>query len=143
MSHNSMTDPYKIVRSKPWWLGLVTGVVLRGPSFESGAVITLGSTIYSRDEIGPGVLAHELTHVRQQSPGTWKAIRHIVRYSLSRKFRLAMEAEAYREQFRRMQDFVKDRNDLARIQSILAEELSGPLYKHLVSKEEALRILRQ
>ncbi len=138
-----MKESYEIVRRKPWWLGFVTAVVSRADVFGNGGVVTVGSRIYSRDEIGPGVLAHELTHVRQQTPGRWRTIAYIVRYSLSRKYRLKAEVEAYRAQFRTMQDFVKDRNEQAKILAVLAGGLSGPLYKNLVSKEEAMELLRQ
>lgn len=59
--------------------------------------ISLGPIVLLRPGMSAGLLAHELTHVRQ----FWRRpFTHAPRYLLSRAYRQACEVEAYRAQLR-------------------------------------------
>ena len=71
-------------RVRPWWLAWVG----------RGRWVTVYHHIYHpkdvRPELWPDVVAHELVHLAQQKG---RLVRWLVRYALSRAFRLRQEAE--------------------------------------------------
>lgn len=101
------------------------------------AVFTYGSTVYvpSGHPMPDALIEHERVHREQQGrvPWLWWA-----RYLLDRRFRLRQETAAYRAQLRW---FRSRRIPSAVALSHMASFLSGPLYGHLTSYDEAWRAI--
>lgn len=88
----------------------------------------------------PDLLAHEGCHVKQQET-VGGAKRWWKRYLTDDHFLLEVEIEAYKEQYRFMAKYIKDRNERFRYATRLATALASPQYGSLISQSEALRCI--
>lgn len=105
-----------------------------------GVVFTYGPIIFnpSGQEITPDLMHHEQTHTIQQGsdPALWWE-----NYLKDGEFRLAQELEAYQVQYnfaRQNWHRTHRKNLLFRI----AKDLSGPMYGKMISKQEALKLIK-
>lgn len=100
-----------------------------------------GDTIYSKHMLPDHLIAHEWTHLKQQCHSVVVAWGWLLLYLLSKKFRYAMELEAYRNQwhyFRQHYSF-RERDPFIRK---IASDLSSPLYGNIVSFSGAIRAIK-
>lgn len=104
-------------------------------NFEKGTTFTIGSTIHCVVRPPKDLLAHELTHVRQQTAMGWK--KWWRRYFKDVEFRYSQEIEAYRNQYNWIKNNVKDRNSQSKYLVFYARSLSGKLYGNLKTFDEA------
>lgn len=100
-----------------------------------------GSVIYCRYDLPPDLLAHELTHVKQQKSSFWCGIVWWVKYIASPKFRLSQEVEAYQNQFKYAVENY-DRNQTDYLLRRISSDLSGPLYNNLIDFQTAREAIR-
>ncbi len=110
-----------------------------GVDWDKGVIFTYGNTIYSKFQIDPIKVSHEMIHVRQQSEigkEIWWE-----KYLSDPKFRLDQEIEAYLEE-NKMIDKIKDRNLRFRIKQANARDLSRG-YGDIISFYEAFKILNK
>lgn len=88
------------------------------------------------------IVVHEEVHFAQQNKhpkgvdGWWND------YIENKHFRFEQELEAFRAQYKALVAVVKDRNYLDRYVTMLADELSGPLYGNLIGKRGAAKIIK-
>lgn len=87
----------------------------------------------------PDLEAHEGTHLVQQSKiGTenwWN------KFFDDPKFRLEQELEAYRNQYEYLKQNIKDRNKLYQLRTFIAKQLAGEMYGHILTTDEALKLI--
>jgi len=101
-------------------------------------IFTYGDTIYtSTGDISYGLIAHEITHVFQQTEigkeEWWK------KYLKDKEFRFKEELQAYKNQHE-----CYKRNGVAEAEiDRIAEDLSGKNYGNVVSFEEAKKLITQ
>jgi hypothetical protein len=117
-------------------------IVVRFGELEKTVIFTYGDTIYSptTQEISRNLEVHEAVHMRQQGDdpaGWWE------RYLLDDEFRLSQEVEAYHEQYKFVQQDVKDRNLRTRFLMKIAADLSGPMYGNIVTHRQALNMIKR
>ena len=110
------------------------------PVLPESMVFCWGNIIYnpSGQEVADHIKAHELAHSEQQQgePEKWWN-----KYLNDGKFRLDQELEAYRKQYSFAKIRIKDRNELARFNWKLAQDLSN-LYKINITFGEALEQIK-
>ena len=103
---------------------------------------TYGDTIFnpSGNPIDASLMAHEATHQVQQGdePEKWWD-----RYLTDKQFRFEQELQAYRVQYKTMQQMMKDRNRLAKLLVNIASDLSGSLYGNMCTLQEAIGLIRE
>lgn len=100
---------------------------------------TYGDTIYNPGSlnIGPDIIAHEETHMRQQEAyeggkdAWWKE------YLANARFRLEQEAEAYGNQYKFFCEKRKDRNARAKYLEQISGSFAGPLYQLALNRQQA------
>lgn len=109
----------------------------------STVCFTYGDTLYApngQGEPSEDLVAHELTHVRQQGndpAGWWE------RYINEPQFRLEQEVEAYRNQYQKYVEINKDRNARVRFLIKIANDLASPIYGGIISPSEAMEKIRK
>lgn len=93
-------------------------------------IMVWGDVIYTPHKLSPQLLAHEKVHIKQQRNKPLGLIWWF-RYTLSPKFRLKQEIEAFRAQYgaNRTQDELYT----------IATNLSGEMYNNIISFEEAAK----
>lgn len=111
-----------------------------GVDFDEGVVFTYGDTIHAKHPLTEDLLAHELTHVRQQT-GMGKDL-WWREFFEDDSFRFRQELEAYRAQYEWVKKNVKDRNEQARILRHCAYCLSGEMYGNMLTFQEALAVIK-
>lgn len=105
-------------------------------------IFTWGWTIYNPDggEITDELLEHERVHAKRQEtqggPAGWWA-----KYLVDPEFRLEEELPAHRAEYRRYEQFHRDRNARARYLQSLAVRLSSPLYGSVLSPSKARTLI--
>lgn len=92
-------------------------------------LVPLGAIFVKRSQLSPALLEHEQVHVEQQKRDGW---RFFWRYVFSPSWRVRYEVEAYKVDVARGRLTVSE----------AAEALSGPLYWHPCTYEEAVLALR-
>jgi len=106
------------------------------------AIYTYGDTIYNPtgNELDDHLVEHEKVHIRQQLAmgandwwDNWIAFP---------RFRVDMELDAYRVQFRSYAKVHKDRNLQAWYARSLASDASGPMYGWMIGFQEAYQRIR-
>ena len=105
-----------------------------GVDFFAGAVFTVGNTIYSLNKLSKDLLAHELTHVKQQAlmnPNEWWD-----KYIDDADFRLSQELEAYRTQWEYAKN-EQSRQYRKQLKPHILKTISGKMYGNMISKAEA------
>lgn len=112
-----------------------------------GTLFSYGDVVYNPGKvyIPEDLIVHEQTHLEQQELNRESAKVWWERYLSDAEFRVQQEVEAYGEQFKflcRTMKHGKDRNQQARWLNILAAQLAGPLYGKMISRQDALRRIR-
>lgn len=113
---------------------------LWGVTMEDNVVFTYGDICHCKDGSIPAWLeAHEIVHTKQQgdSPAEWWE-----RYFEDPTFRFGQELEAYKAQYKFILSTVKDRNAQFRWLNKFATDLAGSMYGALVSKTDAMRLIK-
>ena len=124
----------KILNQNPPNIDLILAAGLK-PSKDT--VFCYGDTIYnpSGKKLSPDIEHHESIHARQQKDigidEWWR------RYLSDKDFRLSQEIEAYGEQYKFAQKYVKDTKLLRWALENMAYALSGEEYGNLISYGEA------
>lgn len=111
---------------------------------ELKTIYTYGDTIYNPGgmEIPPDLICHEMVHMRQQremegGPDGWWDL-----YLKNANMRLEWEVEAYVAQYKYFCSRKKSRNAQLSILAAIAIILSGPTYGHMITAEDAIRMVR-
>lgn len=129
-----------ISRSKPPYYRLIK-LIFPEYDFEK-TTMTWGGVIYTSIDMPEALLVHELVHVRQQQgKNRWL---FLLRYWLSPRFRYRMELEAFQEEWRYLRGkYPRAHEDRTRqmILDDLARHLSGPIYKNIISFEDAKKAI--
>jgi hypothetical protein len=100
-------------------------------------IFTYGDTIYFDKDLHYSLVAHEITHVLQQTKmgaKIWWG-----KYLRGNKFRLSQEIEAYQRQYESLV-----RNNPAQgefMVKIMAGDLSGKMYGNIISFDEAKKLI--
>jgi len=136
------TKNYKISYKKPpfqWLFRIVFGKIPELYCF------TFGNTIYTNPgrQLNPAQIAHEEVHVKQHKSSKIFAFFFMIRFICSKSFRLKVEAPAYRAEWNKTKEVIRDRNVRGSILLDLAHSLSDPAYGNLVSFPEALKIIQE
>lgn len=105
-------------------------------------IYTYGNKIYNPkdNDIDLALMAHEQTHsIQQEELGVkdWWS-----KYLVDKEFRLKQEVQAYQVQYRYYCKDVKDRNRRYRFLDRIASDLSSEIYGNIISKSEALKIIK-
>jgi len=106
-------------------------------------IFAFGDVIFNPGgrEIDEPLAFHETTHSIQQenygSVGSWWE-----RYLVDKDFRLEQEIPAYRNQYARYCELVKDRNRRIKYLYSLAYNMASPMYGRMVDFNSALKIIR-
>lgn len=128
----------KIKYKNPWFFFILKWF-FPGLDPES-SIITFGDTIYSKRGFPDDVLIHEGVHIKQQHGSKIFAVFFTILFIASPKFRLKVELEAYREQYRSLVGICPN---LAKgVLDRSARDLSGPLYNNLITYERAIALIR-
>lgn len=125
---------YEIIKDKPPIWDKLKSIFPNAD--ENTVAVTYGDKIYCKEDMSEDLLAHELTHVRQQGEmgrDIWWD-----RYLSDPEFVYEMELEAYRKQLQVLNKKYKDRNKQYRLKLTIAQILSGPLYNNVRTKYTAL-----
>lgn len=106
--------------------------------YNKGVLFTYGDTCYCKS-ITPDLVVHEETHVKQQgdNPKEWWA-----RYFVDVDFRLAQELEAYQNQWKWIENNIKDRNAKFKTLHNIASTLSGKLYGNFIPYYEVIKRIK-
>lgn len=119
---------------------------------EPRVIFTYGDTIYApggEHGVTEDLAVHEEVHQRQQEnyglifkkklgPWLWWN-----RYLKDSKFRLDQELRAYRKQYRFLKSCISNRDHLHGQLLRLADDLSAPIYGGLVTKIQAIELIKQ
>jgi hypothetical protein len=89
-------------------------------------------------ELRPDLLAHEKVHVKRQGddPAAWWD-----KYLVDKDFRLREELAAYQVQYAFMVEHY-DRAKRRAITMSIAKDLSGPMYGGIITKQQAIRLIK-
>lgn len=108
---------------------------------ERTTIIAYGDKIYAPEPLPGYMIAHELVHCERQGFTKKGADAWWEKYFVDPKFRLAEEIPAYQAQYQEFLKLYKDRNTRTRFTSILATQLSGDLYGHLIDYISAWKVI--
>lgn len=125
---------YEIIKDKPPIWDKLKSIFPNAD--ENTVAVTYGDKIYCKEDMTEDLLAHELTHVRQQGEmgrDIWWD-----RYLSDPVFVYEMELEAYRKQLQVLYKKHKDRNTRYKYHLTIARILGGPLYNNVKSVANAL-----
>ncbi len=127
----------KIIYKNPWFFFILKWFF---PALNSEtAIITFGDTIYSKHNFPDDVRIHEEEHIKQQKGSKLFAVYFTIRFILSPVFRLKMELEAYRVQYK----YAWSKGLITyQILTESAKLLSGPLYGNLLTYDEAIKLIK-
>lgn len=132
--------PPKVLKEKPpvW----DQAKQLFGFDDQAKLIFAYGDVIYNPNEaiVTNAILAHELTHLRQQDgkPAEWWD-----RYFIDTEFRLDQELEAYSVQYLTFCHVVKDRNRRYQCLHEICVKISSPMYGNMILYSEAMDLLKQ
>lgn len=112
---------------------------LWGVTMESGVVFTYGDTCHVITGLLPDWLeAHEIVHTKQQTdPKAWWE-----KYFIDPQFRLEQELEAYKAQYKWIEKHIKDKNTRFKWLNKFATDLSSPMYGGIITKREAMNLIK-
>lgn len=111
-----------------------------GVEWEDGLIIAHSPYIYCLIDIPPEKMVHECVHTKRQDEigvDLWYD-----RYIEDDAFRLDEEVRAYREEFKFLKKYVKDREFLFHLRNDICKNLSSSIYGNLVTLDEALNIIK-
>lgn len=118
-------------RPKFYW---ILKIIFPSAKWNEGVIITFKPWIFCKFDLTDSLIAHEQTHIRQQSnPYVWW-----IKYIIFPRFRLLQEIEAHRNEYNAVRG---NRNQKYKQLNIIADRLSSKLYKNLISKDEAIKII--
>lgn len=124
-----------LIHDKPkfWWL---LKLFFPKAKWDEGVILTYGDKVYCKFDLGDELIAHEQVHVKQQK-GRSKIL-WFLRYWASSKFRLSSEIPAHRAEYK-----AHSGNEKSRLVylNFVASRLSGPLYKNMITLEEAKKLI--
>ena len=115
---------------------------------QKGVVFTFGGIIFNPSDsyIDEPLALHESMHSLQQDAmgkGATGPKRWWKKYINDPEFRLNQELQAYRVQYKRFCELQKDRNRRAWLLNRIATDLSSEQYGSVISKDEAIRLIRE
>ena len=129
---------YNLVKVVPPNIVSVRANYQFGATFEKGIIFVYGNDIHCINDLSDHHIVHELVHVRQQTeigPDIWWD-----RYFTDVEFRLEQETEAYQAQWKfLMENYSRPQRRF--LLKLLVKDLSGPMYGHMLSKDEAKRVI--
>ena len=127
----------KIKYKNPWFFPILQWF-FPGLNPET-AIITFGDTIYAKRDFPDDVRIHEEEHIKQQKGSKIFAFFFMIWFIASPRFRLKVELEAYRVQYK-----YAWANGLLTWQILdrCAKTLSGPFHNHFISYEEAIKLIK-
>lgn len=102
-------------------------------------VFAYDDTIFSAFPMVDHLVLHECHHLHQQKNFEGGADAWWERYFIDPKFRLDQELEAFRKQIKS----IKDRNEANRVLMLCADVLASPMYGNLVTKQEAIQMIKK
>lgn len=91
----------------------------------------------------PEMMAHEMTHGRQQEAYEGGKDAWWGRYLGDQYFRIEQEAEAYANQYKAYCKQFRDRNAQARYLIAVSKDLSGALYGSVISRAAAQKLIQK
>jgi len=106
------------------------------PSINKFTIFAYDGVIYSNTKLPDHLIVHENTHLKQQEKDGLEF--WVENYLNDPSYRLKQEIEAYRNQIHS----IKDRNLRAQVLIHCVNDLSGPLYGNIISKEEAKKCIQ-
>ena len=108
-------------------------------------IFTWGNKIYNPSQcvITPELFAHEEVHHGQQTEDETTIRAWWARYLVDAEFRLQMELEAHRVEYRAFCKVNKDRNLQSRFLNAIAGRLASPMYGNVVTPNEAIRAIKK
>lgn len=104
-------------------------------------IFTVGDKLYNPDNavIEPWLWAHEEVHSKRQLASNvddwWRA------YLANKQFRFEEELVAHQEEWRVAKEVMSSRQQRRKQLGVITDRLSGGLYGHLVTREEAKRLI--
>jgi len=103
-------------------------------------VFVYGDILYNPSgvEIPPDILVHEEVHIRQQKDNK----DFLEKYLNDKEYRLKVEVEAFREQYKFVCEMLKDRNYRAKCLYSLAQELASSVYGEIINYSEAINKIK-
>ncbi len=119
-----------IVHEKPKFFWLLK-LFFPSADWGEGIIVTYGGKVYCNYYLTDSLIAHEQVHLNQQEGKImwlW-----FLRYFFSPKFRLRVEIPAHRAEYE------SDKENL----KFIASRLSGPLYKNMLTYQEAVKLITQ
>lgn len=129
----------KVINKQPWIWKFIQRWF---PAAEWGKVtFTFYSRVYSKYEVPDYIIEHEKVHERQMTKFLPVALVWLVLYWTNKRFRLKMEIPAYRREYQYLCEKVKDPNMQARALANLSLALSGPVYRKMISYQEAKTLI--
>jgi len=126
-----MKGATKIIPRKPVFFGLLK---LFFPAIGDNTIIAFGDTIYAKDPLSKDKIVHEQVHLEQHKYSNLWAIIYLIRYRLSKRFRLKSEIEAFHEQYSVSGDWILEK---------AAKILSGKLYGEIISYKDAKEAIKK
>lgn len=108
----------------------------QGFAITDKTIFALGIDIYTDYPLTPDLMVHELTHLKQQEEVGIKEWVYDFLYIPAK--RLEYELEAYRAQIKS----IKDRNHRAKVWLESSTQLSSALYGNIISREDAIALLK-
>ena len=136
-------EKLKMSYEKPPVYDAIIGAGLKfNPAY---TVFTYADTLYNPERliIPEHLLYHETTHATQQGWEEESAAKWWDRYLVDQYFRVEQEVQAYGNQYHHICQYVKDRNQQAKILMDLARVLSGPTYGNVIHQVEAAQIIKK
>ncbi|MEK6881356.1 MAG: hypothetical protein AABY22_17165, partial [Nanoarchaeota archaeon] len=110
--------------------------------FDKNDIITVGNTIYTRSMPSSIALWHERVHAHQQKYSKLYFFTfYLWKYAFNSRFRLQMEAEAFRSQYAYAKKVIKDRNKLSKYLLFMVTTLADPRYKLDINEKIAREII--
>lgn len=125
----------RIVNKQPWLWKFIQRWY---PAATWGlCTFTFMGTIYSKHDVPDYIIEHEKVHQKQMTGFFPIAFVWLLIYWTNKRFRLKAEIPAYRREYQYLCERVKDKNMQARALANLSLALSGPVYRKMISYQEA------
>ena len=130
----------KLSKKKPLIWPLVK---LCFPSATWGTVIvTWGDTVYCAQDLNSSLIAHEQVHVDQQKGNWLYGLWWWMQYIVSNEFRLKTELPAHQAEYKQVCKLTTSKHTREQHLHAIADRLSGPLYKRVISKTLAIEVIK-
>lgn len=133
--------PAKISHNPPKIKWLLEWLSKGEYSFDSGHIVAWGDTIYAKDPVIGAELAHERVHLEQQHYSKSIGLLMIIWYHISTAFRFRCELKAFQAQAVWYAEHISNRKLLHERLRNLVTQISGPLYGHMVTEDDAWNLV--